>query len=307
MSSRRFASIAVAVAATAVAVTACNAMRPVARIGPMEEQEFTVDRDAANDAGVRVSFWGGTLRIKPGDPARAARLRTRDNLESLEPHADTQREGDHLDLRFWLDSNDNMINLKSWAGDDDRSARDPEKEVENEWDLELARTLPLSLELDLAACDADVELGGMPLRAVRLDLGGGTAVVSFARPNPERLDRLSLAVGAGRLMTRSLGNAHARAISVNAGAGSCVLDLAGDWRADALVEIDAGACGVEVRVPRDLAVRANLRETLMASLSVSDFSDLGDRCYASPAWGKGGSSIVLEVTASLGSIRFVLE
>lgn len=308
MTRRRFPAptVPLALAAALLAFTRCNAMRPVARVGPMQEQEFTVDREGTGDTSLRVSFWGGTLRVKPAEVPCAARLHTRDNVDSMEPHADTRRDGDHLDVRFWLDSEDNVVNLKSWSGDKDEP-RDPERDIVNEWNLELARAVPLALELDLAACEADVELGGIPLRAMRLDLGGGDATLAFGRPNPERLDRLSLSVGAGRLAARSLGNAHARTISVDAGAGSCLLDLAGDWRADALVEVDAGACGVEIRVPRDLAVKANLRETILAGLSAPEFADVGDHCFASPAWGRGGPEVVVEVTASLGTVRLVLE
>jgi hypothetical protein len=306
MPSRPIPPIAAAALLAAAAASGCSLFRPVAHIGPMEEQEFVVDREAASDASARVSFWAGSLRVRPGDPSRAARLRTRDNLDALVPHADTRRDGDHLDLEFWLDSNEDVMNLKSWSGDRGH-AKDPEREIENEWDLELARTLPLTLDLDLAASEADVELGGIPLRSARFDLGGGSAILSFDQPNPERLDRLKLAVGAGRLVTRSLGNSHARAVSVDAGAGGCVLDLAGDWRADALFEVDAGACSVEIRVPRDLAVRVNLRQTFLASLAAPEFEYLGDHGYASPAWQKGGISIVVDVTASVGEVRLVLE
>lgn len=307
MAGRRPLSIALAaLLAAALAGAGCSLFRPFAKVGAMEEQEFAIDRESASDVNARVSFWRGSLRVRPGDAARAVRLRTRDNVDALVPHADTRRSGDHIDVEFWLDSSDNVMDLKSWTGGR-QGARDPEHEIVNEWDLEFARSLPLSLELDLSACEADVELGGLPLRSGRLDLGGGTAVVSFAQPNPERLDRLALAVGAGSLVTRSLGNAHARSLTVDAGAGSCVLDLAGDWRADALVGIDAGACRVELRVPRDLAVRVNLRETLLSSLDAPEFQFLEPHSYGSPAWGKGGPSIVVEVTASLGEIRLVLE
>jgi hypothetical protein len=295
-----------ALCAVALAGAGCSLLRPFAHVGAMEEQEFTIDREAAADASARVSFWHGSLRARPGDAARAVRLRTRDNVDALVPHADTRRSGDHVDVDFWLDSSENVMDFESWT-EGHHGARDPEHEIVNEWDLEFGRSLPLALELDLAACEADVELGGLSLRRARLDLGGGTAIVSFAQPNPERLDRLSLAVGAGSLVTRSLGNSHARSITVDAGAGSCVLDLAGDWRADALVGIDAGACRVELRVPRDLAVRVNLRDTLLSSLDAPEFQFLESHSYGSPAWGKGGPAIVVEVTASLGEIRLVLE
>jgi hypothetical protein len=309
MRSRRPLPLAVAAipAAAVLAAAGCAWMRPVAKVGTLQEQEFTVEREGAVDANVRVSFWGGSLRVRPGDSARLARLRTRDNLDALEPHADTRRDKDHLSAGFWLDSNANVVNFKSWSGERSRAVRDSEHDVVNEWDLDLARSLPLTLELDLSTCDADVELGGLALRSATLDLGGGTAVVSFERPHPDRLERLALAVGAGRLVTRSLGNSHARAISVHAGAGSCVIDLAGDWRADALVTVDAGACRVEIRVPRDLAVRANLHQTLFSGLSAPEFESLGDHGYASPAFAKGGISVVVDVSASLGEVHLVLD
>jgi len=284
-------------------------MRPIARVGVMKQQDFAVDAGDAGDAAVRIAFWGGRLRVRPQPGSRVVDLRTRDNVDEIDAHVDARRERAHLDVRAWLESEHNMVNFTSWDEDDASSdvRHDESDRIVNDWSLDLGGALPLALDFDLATCDADLELGGLPIDVLRLDLGGGRARVAFHRPNPRRIDRVELDVGAGRLEASQLGFAHARTIAVDAGAGSCLLDLSGDWREDALIHVESGACDVEIRVPRDLALKADLGDSVLASLSAPDFDSAGEKRYTSPAWGKGGPSIVLEVVASLGSVSLVLE
>ena len=286
----------------------CSAMRPLATIGALQEQQFAMDRDDALDASVHLSYWSGRLRVRPGDAARAARLHTRDNLDEVDAHADARRTGKHLEVRLWLDSDDSLINFRSWRPEErDPDDIDPEVTVINEWDLELAEGMPLAFDCELAACDADLELGGLLLRRAKIELGGGHFVVDFAKPQEGRLERLELGCGAGNVVARRLGNSHARTILVDVGAGSCELDLAGEWKEDALVHVDSGAANVEFRVPRGLAVRVVLKDKVLAEFSAPEFRSDGEKRYTSPDWGKGGPSIVVEVEATLGHVGFVFE
>ena len=286
----------------------CSAMRPLATIGALQEQQFAMDRDDALDASVHLSYWSGRLRVRPGDAARAARLHTRDNLDEVFAHADAHRTGEHLEVRLWLESDDNMLNVRSWQHDDVRPDEvNPKKDVINEWDLELAQGMPLALDCELAACDADLDLGGLLLRRAKIELGGGHLVVDFAKPQQGRLERLELGCGAGNVVVRRLGNARARTILVDVGAGSCELDLGGEWKEDALVHVDSGAANVEIRVPRGLSVRVDLKDKVLAEFSARDFRSEGDKRYTSPDWGKGGPSIVVEVEATLGQVGFSIE
>ena len=305
----RLAAVTLAIAASAAAVASfgCSAMRPLASIGKEKEQQFTMDRDGATDASVHVSYWSGRLHARPGDAARAARLHTHDNLDAILSHADARREGEHLEVRLWLDSEDSIVNFRTWEhGDVPPAERDPKHDVINDWDLELAEGLPLALDFELAACDADVDLGGLLLHRAKLELGGGNLALDFERAQAGRLERLDLGCGAGHLEVRRLGNAHARTIRVDVGAGSCRLDLAGDWKEDALLRVDAGTSNVEIHVPRGLAVRADLKETL-ARLSAPEFQSEGSQRYTTPEWGTGGPSIVIELEATLGSVSLLRD
>lgn len=304
---RRTASTRLAVAlAGALSIAAgCSVMRPLAKIGPLQEQQFVMDRDDALDATVHLSYWSGRLRVRPGDAARAARLHTRDNLDEVDAHADARRTGEHLEVRLWLDSDDSLINFRSWQAEERApDAIDPKSTVINEWDLELAEGMPLALDCELAACDADLDLGGLLLRRAKIEIGGGHLVVDFAKPQEGRLERLEFDCGAGNLVARRIGNAHARTILVDVGAGSCELDLSGEWKEDALVHVDSGAANVEIRVPRGLAVRVDLKDKVFAEFSARDFRSEGDKRYTSPDWGMGGPSIVVEVEATLGHVGF---
>jgi len=79
---------------------------------------------------------------------------------------------------------------------------------ENEWELTLSTRYPMLLDLEVGACEAEFDLGGLPIRELSLEIGAASGRIDFSKPNPERLTEITIEVGASSLEIYNLGNAN---------------------------------------------------------------------------------------------------
>ena len=275
----------------AAGLAACTVLGPGPRLGATIERDFSIEAEDALDADVAVVFYGGRMRVGPGEAEQIARLVAVDNLEQVEPRCEERREGSHVAARLWLDSE-----RRIFSGDDARK---------NEWTVELGTRVPIDLDLGLAACNAEVELGGVALRRAHVSLAAGEATLRFSRPNPRELDRLELEVGAGTIHVHDLGNARCRSISVEASAGSFDLDCDGAWPESALMHIEAGMGGVQLTVPRDLSVHIDAAQTTFGEVKAPDFVDEGGHRFRARDVPEGAPELKIELEVSFGSVTIV--
>ncbi len=128
--------------------------------------------------------------------------------------------------------------------------------------LDLARSVPVDLSLEMGSADADLDLGGMRLRRVAITSATSSATLHFDTPNQIPMERLEVEVGASSLRARGLANSRARATRVRVEVGGADLDFGGEWTADMDLEVEVTAGSATVRVPADVGVRVETRSTL---------------------------------------------
>lgn len=128
--------------------------------------------------------------------------------------------------------------------------------------LDLARSVPVDLSLEMGSADADLDLGGMRLRRVAITSATSSASLHFDAPNQIAMERLELEVGASSLRARGLANSRAREARVQVEVGGADLDFGGEWTADTELEVEVTAGSATVRVPADVGVRVEVRSTL---------------------------------------------
>jgi hypothetical protein len=109
---------------------------------------------------------------------------------------------------------------------------------------------PLSIEGKLSMGQSDVDLGGLALDCVKLELSTGEHRLSFHQPTPQPLSLLELDSSMGELTVIGAGNASPRRIEVRHGMGELVLDLTGQWRADGDVDLRFSMGDSRVDLPR---------------------------------------------------------
>jgi hypothetical protein len=166
----------------------------------------------------------------------------------------------------------------------------------------LARGVPLDMRVEFGAGDAVLQLGGLSIRDLVVSTGASDATVRFDAPNPVALDRLKFEVGAAGFKAVGLGNAHAKSLEVEAGAGDVDLDFSGQWTGDMAVDLTAALGAVHIHVPRGVVL-----DQVGGKVVIGSSEDrTGGASGAGGPQTPGGALYHLRVhgTATLGSIEY---
>jgi hypothetical protein len=137
------------------------------------------------------------------------------------------------------------------------------------FDLFLGKGRPYMLTIEGGASEAELELGGLPLRRLTVKYGAGRQEIEFSAPNPEPMDQLTVACGAASLEMEGLANANFAEMSLEGGAAGYELDFGGLLRRDAMVKINAAVSSVELKVPASTAVKMS-GEAIMGGIDTGD-------------------------------------
>jgi hypothetical protein len=156
--------------------------------------------------------------------------------------------------------------------------------------------VPFTLEGRISQGVSRIELGGLSVRDVDLDVSMGEHAIDFSDPVPEPLQRFKVGAGMGEFRFGGLGNASPSSIVLRGRMGEATLDLRGDWCNDASVTARwvMGAC--IVRVPDDVHLDT---DGVTVFLGAASTSDLARR----PAPPTGAPTLDLNLSASMGEVQ----
>jgi Cell wall-active antibiotics response 4TMS YvqF len=188
------------------------------------------------------------------------------------------------------------------VGVDRQRTRLPSDERQGELHLDLAPSVPVDLSLELGAVEADLDLSGLRVDALRVESGASDALVRFDTPNADRMRSLDLRVGAAGLRALRLGNANASEVRVQAGVGDVDLDFGGAWKQDVALSVQVALGSVRLHVPRDVGVRLEV-DRLLASVDAGDLEKRGD-AYYSDNWNRATRRLRITSKTTFGSLRF---
>ncbi|HEY8470626.1 MAG TPA: hypothetical protein VIL18_13330, partial [Longimicrobiales bacterium] len=230
---------------------------------------------------VDVRFGAGRLDIKPGPAGSLYKATLHYDPRAFRPVTE-YHEGR---LRVGLDTERGVSVRTNRAG---------------EIALALGPDVPITLDLEFGAAEADVELGGLRIRRMEVSTGASETSLRFSRPNPEPLSVIRIEVGAAAFRAEGLGNANAERLSVDGGLGEVVLDFSGEWQRDMTADIDMGLGALTLRVPEGIGVHV-AKDGLLAAFDSQGLIKRGDGYY-SPDWDRASRRLTIRVDAALGSI-----
>jgi hypothetical protein len=248
----------------------------------------TMSRQIEDNDEVRVivDYGAGRFNVTSTDDRVLYRMTLRYDEDRFEPIADFS--GDRLELgveslgRRWnIGKGDNTGQL----------------------DLELARGIPMDLELNFGAVRADLDLGGLALTDLALRTGASESTVDMSEPNIAAMRRASFEAGAAEFTACNLGNLNAERIEVAVGVGDLTLGFSGRWEQDAAVSIDMGLGALELRFPEGLGVRLR-KNSFLTSLDSEGMVKRGD-AYYSLDWDDADKKITIDLDAAFGSVKVV--
>ncbi len=168
--------------------------------------------------------------------------------------------------------------------------------------IRVPREVTYTLALELGAVDAEIDVGGIPVKNLDFEGGAARALLRFSAPNPWIGGACEIDVGAAKLVLEQLGNGNFKTIEVNGGVAAQDLDLRGSWRVPATLKINAGMSKFEIKVPRDVGIRVRYRGFLSYP-NWEHFEKVGD-FYQTENYGSTEKNVDLLLEGAFSLIDF---
>ncbi len=273
---RRALAIAAVTVAIAPALVAGQSWRTVNTSRQLETND---------EVRVFVEYAAGQFNIRSVDEGLLYRMNLRYDEDRFEPVSEFS--GDRLLLG--VESMRRSMNIKGRQS--------------GSLELELARGVPIDLDLEFGAVQADIDLGGLALTDLDLSTGASESLIDISEPNTARMATASFEVGAAEFTIQNLGNLNADRIELDAGVGSITLGLGGRWQQDTHLDIEMGLGSLELRVPEGLGVQLR-KDSFLTALDSEGLIKRGD-VYESLDFDDADYRVIIELDAAFGSVSVV--
>ncbi|MBN1939633.1 MAG: hypothetical protein JW843_08605 [Candidatus Aminicenantes bacterium] len=166
MKSVRFLNIFALSAALLVVGSACRDDRPEPRL----ETHRTIPEEGAKEAVVTIKMNAGEMRVRRGEAGELLKGSFYYNRRPWEPRIDHHVSGDVARL---------LVEQRRMGPVFGR--------VRNNWSLALSPEIPMELRLDLGVGKAEIDLSGIPVRKLDIQVGVGGMDLNLAGDRPESL------------------------------------------------------------------------------------------------------------------------
>ncbi|HVS15705.1 MAG TPA: hypothetical protein VMV46_17410 [Thermoanaerobaculia bacterium] len=166
--------------------------------------------------------------------------------------------------------------------------------VRNRITIRVPRDVPVSVVGKVRMGTSAIELGGLWVRDVDLEMGMGEHRISFSEPTPEPMGAFEARGSMGQLEVIDLGNASPRTVAVTHGMGELGLGLEGAWRNDCEVRARWRMGQLTVETAEDVRVEVGSSLVLFGGKSVR----LGNRDHL-PA---DAAVLRLDLGGSMGEV-----
>ena len=239
---------------------------------------------------VRISYGAGKLDIRPAQSATLYAMTLRYDADRTEPLARFDSAARTLDLGIretrgmhWSKTHENGGSLHA----------------------ELSARVPMELALEVGAVEGELQLGGLRLTDFSFKGGAADLAVRFDQPNPARMRRMTLDVGAADVKILRAGNAAPDMIRANVGVGSLTLDLGGEWTREIDVDANVAMGSLTVRVPPDAGVRVNT-STFLVSFEKAGLVKRGDS-WITPDFDSAKRHVRIRMKGALGEFNLTRD
>lgn len=256
---------------------------------PVERVSETITSEGCHRLDLQLDFSAGVIDIAPASFDDLMKLDIYYTPRLITYDIDKTTRGDRC-----LVTLDSDRRRQGWNLD----------ESENEWTLQLSNKYPTSLEMDMGACEGRMELGGIPLTGLTLDIGAADLEIDFSEPNPARLEDLSVDCGASSLKIGGLANANVGTMEFDVGAGSCKVDLRGELKGETQIDISVGVGSMDVILSSDVELMIEGGDNWLSSVDFQDFDLNKTRrgTWETDGFDKAKDRVIISADVAMGSV-----
>jgi len=166
----------------------------------------------------------------------------------------------------------------------------------NHVEIIVPRDVLMDIVGEISMGESEIDLGGLWLRTVDLEMGMGEHFLEFGEPLPYPMESLLIESSMGELELREIGNASPTRIQVNHSMGESVIDLEGPWRTNSEIDISFGMGQCNVWLPDSARIDLQRKRVSMGEVSGGIDSAAND---ALPA---NAPVLTVELSGSMGEL-----
>lgn len=266
-----------------------------ARAAATEHKKVEVPSEGAKQLEVEIDLGAGILDIVPESMGPAAVFDVTYDERRVDCSVDYRLHGSTMRLTAESDYHNEG---KSIDTDD------------NDWQIRLSKGIPVSLSIDIGACEAEIDLGGLQLTDLSMDVGATETEITFSEPNKSEMEELRFEAGASSVRATKLGNANFRLCTFEGGAGSFDLDFTGQYRGESEIELNVGMGSADITLPAGVPCRIEGADGgFLSSVDVhgGDLDRISDDVYESPDFDEATTRIILRVDMGVSSVDIRFE
>ena len=274
-----FTAIAVLVVSSAIA-------------GRLEKVTEYVTAKHAKIIEIECDLAAGEFTIKSGDIEEIAEIDIEYDKRTIEYEIEYSERGEKGYLFIDIDHRKN----RSFSDYND---------FENNWEIVISDKFETSISLDIGACKAELDFGGIRLTDLDIDVGAAFGVIDFSKPNKLRLREINIDAGASSLEMHNLGNANFEYFEFSGGVGSYDLDFRGKYSGESIINIEIGLGTGDIILPRDVPVRVETEgSNWLSSIDFhnDDLIEIDADIYETEDFENAKTRIILRIEVGLGSI-----
>lgn len=183
-----------------------------------------------------------------------------------------------------------------------------DQEDENWWDLKFTDKIPIDFRIDIGAAESELDFTGLKIKDLDLNIGAAKGVITFRKPNPETISRISIDAGASKLEMEGLSNANFKRMDFDGGVGDFTLDFSGQINHRAFVQIDMGLGHLTLLLPKDIGVRVESKDSILSALSITkgEFDEIEEDVWVNDKYGETEGELNIEIEIGLGGVDIEL-
>ncbi len=260
-----------------------------ARKGSSKEIYRKIEMKGEKSLTVEMDLGGVTIDLGKNDRGNILEADVEYDPDEVDIDIDYHKTGDRGDLYLGSES-------------EDRHDFDTD---DNYWRLAFTDRIPIDFEMDIGACEAEFDFTGLKISGLSVDLGASSTEMTFRKPNPERISKINIDVGASELKIRGLANANFDRLSFDGGVGDFTLDFSGELKHRASVEIDVGLGSLTILLPEEVGVRIKEEGSFLSSFSINadGFEEVESKVYESENFGETEGELIFDIEIGLGSVE----
>jgi hypothetical protein len=260
----------------------------VAYAGPVETEHKKIDRTDETSLVTLVDFGAGSLDLHKGSSGLIVDATVTYDRKYIDFYTDYKRRRSvgYLEMASDLDGAHISGRLK------------------NDWDVGLTDAIPIELELDIGAAEAQLDLSGLAVTRLDLEIGAADAEIWWNQPNGAELEEISIECGASSLHMEGLGDARFAYFDFEGGVGSFEIDFGGTWTRSARCDFEVGLGSLELRIPDHIGVRIDTDDSFLSSVDVDrEYREVDDGRYESDHYEDADVQLEIHVQLGMGSVE----